>query len=887
MLTILLMCGCADDLRNRCLFDGGGGEAIISFSVENIASTRNGQSLAMESEIDHAYLLFYSASGTWENEVPLAAARGEVKSSESAILSFLMPLNLEQNKDYRLVAIANADDYVPSGYRDFKQYLEDWSNNVSSADSNPLMVISSSSFTRDDRLPMNSGVAGECIFRYSMTNGVYDISASLSFRRMVARVDVSNIVRNGFSIEGIALCNWRDSAPVISSDIQFGNRAGNIKASLSGEEGGKLDINFIEMPDANEAGIQQLTQSLYCFPSVSYESYLGDKESTALIIKAKYGDDTQSSYYRINVGMKGNLSKVAANTKYLVTIQSVKGRGASTPEEAYVAKQSPIVLSVVEDWDLEDGHFAMDDFGNFIVVSKGGTLDFDAYVADNIEVKVLTSKGLDWSAEYVSDNEQSASAFDVKRVSDTSLAIRSKGINDTQQPFTGVCRVFAATEGDFLEVNIPLKQSMVDERPYQPVIPTNLPFAIIPQSSERVKIDQDALTIEIDGFDPNCFNSFIDVPFMVYVNESKISSSNVDISSGLQWPLEGRISLDESCFYKYCPESFTNGSVESTSGKTQINNSTSISVEKDKTFYISVGAMGPDDPAIVRSLTLEADNEKVEYSLIIRPRPIIIDDVVLIDEANNIWLIMDRNMQEANTSYPLFPYVGRDSEGKKRQAYNFSGGIEIIIPFKYKDKNGTPFSESLHELYKGNICTFNTIKNTTTDRINWLGLYVYKNQSDQKSNLYDQNNYQSWIFPNKGVVELCCLKMRMSKMRMYLKSDISARKEGKDIPICCYWPYVGINKKETDWYKYGYFIATDNKQTTASDLLYIYYEGGKAICYDWQPDSEDFGLSRLVRLLTEDELEDYKNNELGYDSMPLKRTLCHPDTYGSEVWLPY
>ncbi len=374
MMTIIIMEGCADDLRNRTIFDGGAGEAIISFSVENLSSTRNGVSSDMESEIDHAYLLFYSAAGALENEVPVAAARAEVKSSQPGSLSFSMPSSLEPNKDYRLLAIANADDFVPNGYSDFKEYLETWCNNASSTETGPLILFSSSCIAKETKLPMNCGSAGDCKFQFSQTNGVYDISASLSFRRMVARIDVANIVKEGFVVEKVALCNWRDSEPAATSDSQLGNRVGNIKASLSDVEGSQLDIDFIDMPAADEAGIQQLTRSLYCFPSVSYDSYLGDKESTALIIKAKYGEDSASSYYRINVGKKGNLSKVVANTKYLVTIQSVKGSGASTPEEAYVAKESPIVLSVVEDWDLEEGHYASDEFGIFIVVSKGGSV---------------------------------------------------------------------------------------------------------------------------------------------------------------------------------------------------------------------------------------------------------------------------------------------------------------------------------------------------------------------------------------------------------------------------------------------------------------------------------------------------------------------------------
>ncbi len=49
------------------------------------------------------------------------------------------------------------------------------------------------------------------------------------------------------------------------------------------------------------------------------------------------------------------------------------------------------------------------------------------------------------------------------------------------------------------------------------------------------------------------------------------------------------------------------------------------------------------------------------------------------------------------------------------------------------------------------------------------------------------------------------------------------------------------------------------------------------------------GFLRLVRPLTNTELEDYKTNYLGYGKDPHRLTICHPDTYESEPlgWIPY
>ena len=124
-------------------------------------------------------------------------------------------------------------------------------------------------------------------------------------------------------------------------------------------------------------------------------------------------------------------------------------------------------------------------------------------------------------------------------------------------------------------------------------------------------------------------------------------------------------------------------------------------------------------------------------------------------------------------------------------------------------------------------------------------------------------------------------------MRMFLVSDFPAVQGSDVIPICCYLPYKGDCPKESDWYKTGYFAIEDGYSINNPKLrlYYIYYDRIEIKVFDWKNDEFDEGLSRLVRPLTADELDAYKNNYLGYGSQPHKLTICHPDTYGSEGWL--
>lgn len=897
VLSLALAGGCTDDLRGRNLFDAGADEATIRFSVANISLSRASDTGDIESNIDYAYLLFYPEDATVGTSVPIAAVKAEVSTSDLTALTFKMPLSLKPATDYKLLALANADEYIPEGFNSFADYLQSWS--TKEVDERGELIL-----IRNDRIPSNGGILpmlGEVtegnFFRFSMQNGGYEMSSALSFRRMVARIDVANIVKAGFSVEGVALCNWRNAVSVASILNNKSNRSGSVNGILSDNDANVGDGIFIEMPEADESGIQQLQRAAYCLPSVCNDSYASDSESTALIIKAKYGEDTESTYYRVNVGMSGNNSEVKANTKYLLTIQSVKGRGASTVKEAYASEESPIVLSVVEEWDL-DGSFAMDDKGNFIVLSTGN-LEFDGDDKINKkEVKVLTSKGLSWGVEYVADNAESETAFIAARLSDTSLAIGPAEENIGESVLSGRFIVTAVTsDNDKLSVNISVSQKAMEEEFVEPTIPDDMPFALIPQSYERVKINHVDRTIEIDGFDPDCFNSFIDIPFTVYRNKEN-ESADINIEHTLVSPVEGTVSktkLGDDCYY--CSSSFGSTlKVYSKSKKNELGISQVIdnygnifSVGKDDIIYISVGAMAPDDPAIERTVTISKmysiESEKINYKLTIKPRPVIIDDVVITDDNGNRWIICDRNIQDTSSSF-----AGRKSDGSKYQAYNYLNQLlnPITIPFKFEAKD-IAFDESKHMLYKGASVTYSNRSDNASSRTAWLQKYIYSDDHTRTSPFYEKENSDKWKFPDESLMRVCSQIMRVSKLRMFLVSDIPV-KSGRDyISVCCYWPYDGypMDKFSVVDLTYGYYV--DNSGTGNTDsMVYIYCDKTQMMLNT--PSSEignKFpGLLRLVRPLTDEELENYKNTYLGYGSQSHKLTICHPDTYTSDGWIP-
>lgn len=894
LLILIAVNGCSDDVRKVGLFREGTEEAIISYSITKTVTIRSGEDNGWESSIDHAYLLFYDAS-TEVSSMPLAAARAEVKDEMPGSLIFKMPLRLKENVDYKVIAIANADAYVPNGFENYESYLNNLFFNPSESDSQDLKLH------YDDRieaggsalLPMIGAVSDNAPFRFSITNGVYHVEASLVFRRSVARVDLTNNVA-GFVVESVALCNWRDGSGITDN----GDYHGVVRGVLTSDDEEFSDDMFIPFPIADEAGVRKLAGEIYCFPSLTLDSRQGDESTTALILKAKYGEDADFSYYRVNLGVNGGKAELKGNTKYNVVIQSVKGRGAPTALEAYTSSESLVVLSVVEEWDLE-GSFSMDDHGNFIVLSKG-MLEFSCEGSERQEVKVLASKGLDWNVQFFAldaNDEASSSAFEVVRLDNSTLSITTKGANNTKQAFIGYCRVSANTsEGTILAVDISVIQPTSGNVPFDPALPENVEVALVPLTDSHVKVDHENRIIEIDGFAPEVFNSFIDVPFMLYISDKVGKDKEMLVDYGdqnkLSWPLEGRISKAPSADYFYCPESFTAQSVYSksesalkTPGQVTIGE---LLLKDMESFYISVGAMAPDDPEIVRTVKIkisgEDDNDDWNYTLKIKPRTVIIDDVIVTDENGDSWVIMDRNLQDLSNNTD---YIGRDINGYRRQAYHYCGWKNMAIPFKRIEIGTSGITKEMAEDYHSENAGFSfyisiawAIEGTgSTSKDKWMNKYVYKDGMKRSSPFYELSNYNEWTYPNKNLLEVCRSKMSVSKLRMFLVSEIPAIKDGAKIPICCYFPYNSTNMMSTDINTHGYFAVETSLNDTknlASVIMYALYTNTMSEVSNLN--NQRF-VVRFVRPLQEADLNNYKQNYLGYGSNETHLQLCHSDTY--------
>ncbi len=736
-------------------------EMCLSFSIDGITSARSETESADESAIESVCLLFFSGSGTL-----VASVDAEIPTDSQNRLSFKIPLILQENTPYRLLAIANAHLFLPEGYDDYLAYIGNLSRESIDNSISPVLHKKEALTAASIRLlPMRA----ETNFTFTRNNGECHSNASLTFRKLVSRIDIVNETTDNLRIVSAAICNWRDEVNAADPTLSNGEMHG-IYANES--DGVPEFVDFAE-------GSDYLSGALYCFPTPSGVSEPGDQHTTSVILKAYWQDDTEATYYRVNIGEKGQNVKMEANMRYTLTIKSVKGRGSTTPAEAYRSAET-IFVPFIPDQDV----------------------------------------------------------------------------------------------------------------------------ALIPLTDKRVSIDHDNRTIEIEALDTDNFNGFIDIPFMMHIDSAFGPDEEVylgyDSSDGLNWPLEGRISMSDASDYCYCEGSYGINGKKSLYSKSKGKTieltaadmaGVSLNLKNGDHFFISVGAMAPDDPPIERIVTIDTHllygssttwGYMLEYKVKIKPGRAIINDVVISDDNGDFWMIMDRNVQSSTAAKK---FLGYDQEGNRRQAYNYSHFIytDMYLPFKVLE-SGEPMPEDYHEeslgytSYNSSRYSFsNSLSSLKSERTKWLSNFTYQAGAVRRSPFYESDNINAWVYPPASLIDILPAKIRVSKMRMYLVSDIPAAVGGERIPVCCYLPYFFTEDNLSSSSTHCYATCKGMQSDTPDEYVLIYPTPTEIKTYRPSP-SILSGMSRLIRRLSDDETRTYKENYLGYGS-PCMLKECHSDTY--------
>lgn len=121
------------------------------------------------------------------------------------------------------------------------------------------------------------------------------------------------------------------------------------------------DINFSDFTPARIRrlyGINEIQENKILGGLYSYENFVSSPEqnddvSTCLILGIRNNESGNLGYYRVNANLQGRPQQIRRNNAYTFTVNSVKGTGENTEEDAYNSSKNELNVQVNE-WNIDD-----------------------------------------------------------------------------------------------------------------------------------------------------------------------------------------------------------------------------------------------------------------------------------------------------------------------------------------------------------------------------------------------------------------------------------------------------------------------------------------------------------------------------------------------------
>lgn len=425
--------------------------------------------------------------------------------------------------------------------------------------------------------------------------------------------------------------------------------------------------------------------------------------------------------------------------------------------------------------------------------------------------------------------------------------------------------------------------------------------SILTSSDPNVKIKGD--TIAIQAFHPEIFNSFISAPICIDASHPSLgipeqvrAGLTYDVSCpGLQWPLEGAVGSMEATGIYHSGSFDAAGAAEPKLPEGFRTEGLDVS----EPFYVSAGCTAPDDPDIIHplSVTIYSQGSEVHLDFILRiySEPAIMDDVVVEGLDGSHYLICDRNVQLLSNyggklNDPPFSDISPTESGKP-QAWHYCSCPLLMVPFK----DGV--ESSLHPSSRGYLFTKAYADKDYGSMMLKDWREIFKAVPVECSPFYTSEKIMDWTCPPaEEISRTWPRKLCVSKMRFFFVSDVPA---ADGTPVCCYLPFHIYNsanatpsyfpiKSETlpgnKVYTTGYM--SDKMLSAVSngnaDNWFFYCQTADRLPADGvhaaTAHADAVSMVRLIRPLTEKELEDYKRDYLGYYGGKLRLKPCRKDS---------
>lgn len=457
--------GCAEESMVAPVITADDGAITLEYEIsEEMTLSRGVDTETHETKLEKVYVLFFDSGN---DEIFVGYKAVDVQPGKKRF-SFDPPEGLSHNRDYRLLAVGNADLYSENG--DFTRQLKSFSGNYEEALNN-LVLTRDGAVTsgKPGLLPMWGNYVDDNgdETRFSTAPGEEEGQITVTgeghffFSRSICRFDLHNLVGNKLKVACARVVNARNATLIFKDGINKGSQPEFTPLSAPDGEG-YMPVTTDMVPGENTT--QKLEYSLYAFPNINGTSVVNDKTTTALMIAGYWFDEEKKeyegklTYYRFNIANGGECQTLARNYCYRATIKGVRRRGADDEKTAYNDSSPIFDYEIDDEWDATDDNVVTDKDGNFLIVNRSHfTFPGDKSEADNIELRVSTNPGLTWELKW--DDTQLGNAnnyFSYERLSNQAVKLGTKQINDEPYLRYGYLKIIATNPNTGATLTLPI-----------------------------------------------------------------------------------------------------------------------------------------------------------------------------------------------------------------------------------------------------------------------------------------------------------------------------------------------------------------------------------------------------------------------------------------------
>ena len=424
------------------------GRLVLSYEVDGgmQASTYALAAETHECRIDDVYTLFFRASShaTNPNAYVGFTRTGLTASTPTGSARVTLPAGEDVNDEWQLIFLANLD---ANAFLDGELNVDNLlANKVATKTYSDAREYLMGFFDLD------TGMGAPLAMATSFTKPDSTNVASITLKRRVARIDVSNSAGN-FVFETVQVWNARTRGYLL-------DEGGSFVSGTSANEFCHYDAQVVNAA----AGVAQA--KLYAYPNFVVAPTIRDNETTCLIVGGKYNGSSTTTYYRINVCPASGQQALKANGAYTVNIKNVTAAGETDPGDAYDKSQLNVDYTLNEWDDSFLGTYVFDEHGNGLAVSQRTVVYSDkGNQSVELEVFTITSATNPISGSWTVGTPQGvdAASFSSQKVpapANRYLRVTALNNNETTTDRTAVVNVNWGT------INLPISLTQLNPTSY-------------------------------------------------------------------------------------------------------------------------------------------------------------------------------------------------------------------------------------------------------------------------------------------------------------------------------------------------------------------------------------------------------------------------------------